>query len=214
MWYNRHMRTQRKYKCANPDCTVLISRRKCCSIACSTVVRSTKKEHTCEYKYCNKLTKNPRFCSITCSNFSRALDLNVPREKPVKEAKNCMYCDKLLVNSCNKYCNSVCQQRYAYKRYIEDWLAGSESGTTAKGYMSQHVRKYIYSLKGHVCWECGWDKKHPADDICPVQIEHIDGRASNNHISNLKVLCPNCHSLTLTFGSRNKNSTRTYRYNK
>lgn len=38
--------------------------------------------------------------------------------------------------------------------------------------------------------------------------------ATNNKEQNLQVLCPNHHAMTEHFGSRNKNSTRKYRYKK
>ena len=47
-----------------------------------------------------------------------------------------------------------------------------------------------------------------------LQIHHIDGDATNNREENLQVLCPNHHAMTEHFGSRNKNSTRRYRYSK
>ena len=33
----------------------------------------------------------------------------------------------------------------------------------------------------------------------PIELEHIDGNSENNNLSNLKLLCPNCHSLTSTY---------------
>ena len=39
-------------------------------------------------------------------------------------------------------------------------------------------------------------------------MEHIDGNSENNNIENLELLCPNCHSLTPTFGALNKGKGR------
>lgn len=36
-----------------------------------------------------------------------------------------------------------------------------------------------------------------------LQIDHIDGDFLNNLLVNLRFLCPNCHSQTETFGSKN-----------
>lgn len=36
-----------------------------------------------------------------------------------------------------------------------------------------------------------------------LQLDHIDGDETNNLIDNLRILCPNCHSQTSTYGSRN-----------
>lgn len=37
-----------------------------------------------------------------------------------------------------------------------------------------------------------------------LQLDHIDGDNSDNSISNLRFLCPNCHSQTATFAGKNK----------
>lgn len=37
-----------------------------------------------------------------------------------------------------------------------------------------------------------------------LQLDHIDGDNKNNLMSNLRLLCPNCHSQTETFGIKNK----------
>ena len=73
------------------------------------------------------------------------------------------------------------------------------------------MKKRLLSMFGNSCSdpECAWDF-----DACPVDVEldHMDGDGTNNLLSNLRLLCPNCHSLTDTFMGKNKGkSTRTYR---
>ena len=37
-----------------------------------------------------------------------------------------------------------------------------------------------------------------------LQLDHINGNNKDNRLENLRMLCPNCHSQTETFGGRNK----------
>jgi 5-methylcytosine-specific restriction endonuclease McrA len=37
----------------------------------------------------------------------------------------------------------------------------------------------------------------------PLELDHIDGDRTNNLLTNLRLLCPNCHALTPTYRGRN-----------
>ena len=41
-----------------------------------------------------------------------------------------------------------------------------------------------------------------------LELDHINGDSFNNDVNNLRLLCPNCHSITNTFRGRNKNTGR------
>ncbi len=62
--------------------------------------------------------------------------------------------------------------------------------------------------RGGKCEECGWHETNKYTGKVPLQIHHIDGDCTNNSLDNLKVLCPNCHTLTDNYGSRNKNACK------
>jgi len=83
------------------------------------------------------------------------------------------------------------------------------------GELNKNHRKYIINTRGFACEECGRNPINPYTNRSTLNVDHIDGRANNNRMDNLRVLCPTCHSLTPTYGALNKgNSTRFKRYNK
>lgn len=64
-------------------------------------------------------------------------------------------------------------------------------------------RLYEAGLKKPECELCGWHEISP-DGRVPVELDHINGDHSDNRIHNLRILCPNCHSLQPTHRGRNK----------
>lgn len=54
--------------------------------------------------------------------------------------------------------------------------------------------------------ECSWCKIGPDWNGAPLvlQLDHINGEKYDNRLENLRILCPNCHSQTETFTSKNK----------
>lgn len=112
-------------------------------------------------------------------------------------------------NTMGLYCSNACQMAKQYRDYIERWLKGEELGYGGKtADLSHHIYKYLHEQRGTACQECGWDKKHPVDGRTLTEVDHVDGDAHNCVESNLKILCPNCHSMTPTFRARNTGSKR------
>jgi 5-methylcytosine-specific restriction endonuclease McrA len=58
------------------------------------------------------------------------------------------------------------------------------------------------------CAECGigpeWNNK-----VLTLQLDHIDGNSENNMLENLRLLCPNCHTQTSTYGSKKLKQVKT-----
>jgi hypothetical protein len=63
---------------------------------------------------------------------------------------------------------------------------------------------YKHNLLKEKCYKCGlgnvWNNQ-------PISL-HIDGDHFNNRIENLTILCPNCHSQTDTWCSKNPNKIK------
>ena len=66
-----------------------------------------------------------------------------------------------------------------------------------RGYVERH------NLLEYKCVKCGCDGQWQDGQIA-LEIDHLDGDNTNNEISNLRYLCPNCHALTETYRGRNK----------
>jgi len=63
----------------------------------------------------------------------------------------------------------------------------------------------VYNLLPHTeCWECGLSEWLKGKLV--LELDHIDGDNKNNEISNLRFLCPNCHSQTKTYRGKHINT--------
>jgi len=64
------------------------------------------------------------------------------------------------------------------------------------------IRKRVFLEQEHKCNRCKLDRW--LNQPLVLELEHKDGDNQNNERGNLEGLCPNCHSLTLTWRGRNK----------
>ena len=127
-----------------------------------------------------------------------------------KAPKYCAVCQKKTARSNKACCSRKCATELAYRTYIADWLSGKESGTLGTKWFhpSDYIERYLREKYHNKCQECGWSKIHPITKIVPLHKHHCDGNSMNNRPENLKLLCPNCHTLTDTAGSLNKGKGR------
>ena len=155
-------------------------------------------------------TKLPRkrggpkvFCTQSC-----AAQYNNRRRVGVLRV--CQSCGKSLRGAAGKkYCSLSCSGVGRRANSIAQWLSGQRlpTGETAPSY----IKAYLVQKYGEACQKCGWAERNETTNRIPVQVDHIDGDYRNNNPNNLHLLCPNCHSLTPTYGALNKGRGRTFR---
>ena len=64
-------------------------------------------------------------------------------------------------------------------------------------------------LKEWKCEKCGCNGEWQGEPII-LELHHINGNHYDNRIENLQILCPNCHSQTTTYRSKNKDKKNRY----
>ena len=72
------------------------------------------------------------------------------------------------------------------------------------------VRRRILrdGLKDYKCDLCG-NKGEWKEKELSLHLDHINGISNDNRLENLRFLCPNCHSQTINFGSKNTAGKKT-----
>lgn len=176
------------------------------------------KPHTGKYincKYCNKSFYIPinrfetaKYCSRKCG----ALDVRVQIKA------NCLICNKIFEHISSrankaKYCSRECYYKSRHlkgtkeytcrhcnkkffnppstkRKYCSRECINKESKANWKPSFTVARKSMLRREMINKCRKCGFDK-HP--EI--LGVHHKDGNRKNNMLSNLQVLCPNCHSI-------------------
>lgn len=168
--------------CQNSECNKLLlkkSQKNFCSTSCSAKVMNKGRKHTQETKI--KISRS----------------LGGTGEIKVLEEFTCLYCGTTHKIQClqdRKFCNNKCQSEYKWENeFLPKILSGNAS--------SHLCKKYLLKKYGNVCMICGhgpiWNNKKLV-----MQLDHINGNSDKNFIINLRLVCPNCHSQTETYGSK------------
>jgi hypothetical protein len=89
-------------------------------------------------------------------------------------------------------------QKLGPKRSINDYLSNKQTIQSWK-LKRRLLNDKIFEHKCYNCLQKTWLNK-----LIPLELHHIDGDNKNNNLSNLTLLCPNCHALTDNYRGKNK----------
>lgn len=136
-------------------------------------------------------------------NFTEVLDkIGIPRQ-----GNNSKTLRNILDNNNIDYSHFTGRAR----SYNTNYISATEYLDNIKSIKSSKLKQKLLKEKliENKCAICGlteWLEKP-----ITLQLHHIDGNSNNNNISNLQLLCPNCHSQTDNFcGKANSNPTKYY----
>lgn len=136
----------------------------------------------------------------------------IPHNKGTGKKYYCLNCGCIIEshkNTKHKYCSNACQQAYEYKLWVEKYKQDNSIAVSTKwGQIPSYLRRYIFEKYQNKCCLCNWSETNPFTNTIPLEVDHIDGNSDNNSEENLRLICPNCHSLTSTYRGANRGHGR------
>lgn len=83
------------------------------------------------------------------------------------------------------------------RRSLEDYISNNQPIQSFK-LKNRLLKEGIFKYQCFSCLQTTW-----LSQKIPLELDHIDGNNNNNQLSNLRLLCPNCHALTPNYRGKN-----------
>jgi 5-methylcytosine-specific restriction endonuclease McrA len=91
--------------------------------------------------------------------------------------------------------------KHTGKQPYEKILVENSTYVTTSSLKDRLVKDGLLEYK---CVKCKNEGIHMGECLS-LQLDHINGIRNDHRLENLRILCPNCHSQTKTYGSKNRN---------
>lgn len=175
------------------------------------LARAAYESHLSRCAFCDAVlpyeNRRNKFCNHSCA--AKQTNLGVTRNPKKHERRtHCLKCGERILGAGRFYCSRRCNNAHKADKFTEAFSSNSlKPGIST----TRAIRKHLILTLGERCQECGWARKHEITGRVPVEVDHRDGNAENNHPDNVRLLCPGCHALTSTFRNLNKGKGRAYR---
>lgn len=110
----------------------------------------------------------------------------------------CEYCSAATSRR-NRFCNNTCFANHRAKEFGEKWEKEGGSALSKSSQVTGSIvgtaRRFIFLKYDSKCASCGWTHDFGDGSLAPLECAHIDNNYKNNDVSNIRLLCPNCHAI-------------------
>lgn len=150
-------------------------------------------------------TRRKNFCSQKCSTIYWNKNRNIKRTWSCEIS--CKWCWKTFKRKWikNVFCWTDCMWKFRANKFREDVNKKLDSWENV-WLKTWSIKPVIINRRWYRC-ECCKNSEWMWKNI-PLELHHIDWDSKNNTDKNLMLICPNCHTFTDNYKSKNKNATR------